>query len=162
MLINEFLREIENTYHKYFNNSRCSARLHTNLYKSMDIACYLAIDINELRGGYWENDIFNIRFTINTENGELEKGITQASEVPENLKIESYQKSYLLKPATHYMAFGSKQLSFRKTKGNYKKILVTLDKFFKQLHEELMKDIEADQIHNNHLALLKTKLNINN
>jgi len=157
MKINELIQQIENTYNKHFPLSKCFVKLSTNLYSSIFIDCHLAGDKTELYNGYWENDIFRIRFSIDTDKGAF-KNINEMSEVPENLRMEIDSKSYLLKPANPHMAFDRRNLSFRKTKGNAKKIVATLDKYFAKLKEELIKDLQAGLIHKNHINLLTEKL----
>ena len=160
MTMKKFLEEIEKTYSKYFPNSKCFVKLSKNLYHSISINCFLANDRIELSGGYWENDMFSITFWIDTEKGQFDKNIILDSEVPNNLKLECTNKSYLIKPNTKYMAYGRTKLTFRKTVGNDEKILKSLDKFFKKLYDSLLEDIENNNIHEKHIELLKRKLEI--
>lgn len=160
MLVNEFLQNVEKTYYKYFPVSKCYVKLSKNLYCNIDITCFLASNKEELSGGYWDNDMFSIRFSIDTDKGQFNRDITENSELPENLKLESNQNSYLLKPNISYMAYGRKGISFRKTKGNAEKIINVLDKFFSKMHDELEQDIEANLIHDDHIKLLKEKMGV--
>lgn len=158
MIMKELTQEIERSYNKYFKNSKCFVNFSKNLYSSISINCFLANNKEELTNGYWENDMFSIRFSIDTERGQFSKDIDINSEVPENLKLEANAKSYVLRPSVSYMAYDRKKLSFRKTIGDSKKIIATLDKFFKKLHEELEKDLQLNLIHDNHKNLLIEKL----
>lgn len=158
MKVQDFLNEVENTYSKYFTNSRCEVTLSTKLYRDIYIRCYLANNKRECANGYFENDMFNICFMLDTENGELEKSITLVSELPNNLRLKSVSKGYLTKPENDYLAYSHRNLSFRKTTGDYKKILKSLDSFFSKLSTQLKKDISEDNIHKHHIDLLKSKL----
>jgi hypothetical protein len=158
MIIKDFLKEIETMYNKQFPTSKIFVKFNTNLYSSIIISCMLAGNNTENAGNYWENDMFNIRFSIDNEGRAFQKDITIDSELPENLQIESSMYSYLIKPENKYHAYSSHKLTFRKTKGNVEKILNTLDKFFVKLKCELLQDIEKELIHNNHLNLLLEKL----
>lgn len=158
MKVNEFLKEIEGNYNKYFTNSKCHTKLSTSLYHDIDVRCYLANNENECVNGYWENDMLSIIFSIETEEGEFPKDVNLYSDIPENLILKIHDKSYLLKSENQYLAYGRKNLSFRKTKGNSKKLINTLDKYFKKLHDELLNDIEKDNIHKDHISLLKNKI----
>lgn len=158
MKMRELTNQIQQAYSKYFTDSKCSVVLSSNLYHSVSIACFLANNKTELSGGYWENDMFSIRFSIDTETGEFSKDLTLDSEVPNNARLTVSRKSYALKPPSRYFAFGTKQLAFRKTVGEGEKIVKSLDKFFSKLHAELLQDIKADLIHDNHKALLASKI----
>lgn len=158
MKAKEFIEQIKNSYNTYFEDSKIFIRLSTNLYRSIDFSCFLANNKNELSGGYWENDMLSIRFSIDTEQGQFNKNIDLESELPENLKLETWDKSYLLAPTNKYMAYDRKQLKFRKTKGNDIKLLKTIDKFFNYLHDEIENDLENNLIANNYIDLVKEKL----
>lgn len=154
----KFLEEIEKTYHKYLPNSKCKAVFSKNIYSSISVYCFLANDKTELFNGYWDNDMINIRFTIDTGKGEFDKDINVESELPDNLKLEANSKSYTIKPTEKYMAYGRRKVYFRKTVGNGDKIIKTLDKFFNKLYNQLQDDLEHDIIHDNHRKLLINKL----
>lgn len=157
IIMKDFLQEIEKTYGKYFTNSKCVVEF-GSLYKSIYVRCYLVNNKNESINNIVQNDMFSISFSIKTENGEFSKDINLESLVPENLVIEVTDNSYTIKPELQYMAYGRRKLNYRKTKGDSTKLLKTFDKYFKKLSEELKKDIEENNIHDNHIQLLKEKL----
>ena len=158
MKMKEFLNEIENSYKEQFPKSKIVAELDNRFYNSISITCFIANDINEVANRIWQNDMLSIYFSIDSINGEFAKDITIESEIPENLKIEVSRKSYLIKPENRNMCYGRRKLSFRKTTGNYNKILKSLDKFFRRLRISLEKDVELNAIHDNHISLLLEKL----
>jgi hypothetical protein len=160
MLVKDFTKKVEETYNRYLPASKCFARLSTNLHPSISISCFLANDKTELYNRYWENDMMNIRFSIDTEKGEFPKDIMNDSEIPNNLQLTIWSKSYLLKPLKSNMCYDGKQLPFRKTKGDSQKIINTLDKYFLKLHAELLQDLKNNLIHDNHKNLLISKLAI--
>lgn len=146
MRTNEFTAEIEQAYKKYFPDSHIRARFDSNLYGNIWVNCFLVSDKSELSGGYWENDILHIRFRIQTTTGEFSKDITKESQLPDNLMLEVIDKSYFIKPASRMMAYGRRDMSWRKTKGDAAKILNYLDKCFSQLRESLVNDLTQGMI----------------
>ena len=158
MKINEFMQQIETTYSKHFPLSRISVDYVGNIYRSISIVCYLAGNNTEVYNKIWRNDMLNIRFSIDAESGEFEKGTTIESEIPEKLKMEVNCKNYLIKPNNSHLVYSRRELTFRKTKGNAKKIVATLDKYFTKLKEELKNDLLAGNITDNHKELLTKKL----
>lgn len=158
LTVNELLQGIEKSYRKYFTDSKCIVQLDTKLYNSIFIKCLMANNKNEVHGGYFENDMLHISFMIDAEGKELDKTITIDSVLPENLQIKVLDNSYLIKPENNYLCYSSRKLSYRKTKGNADKLLKTFDKWFKKLSEELKKDIESNNIHDDHINLLNSKI----
>ena len=158
MKINELIQQIEVTYSKHFPLSRISVDYVGNIYSSISIVCYLAGNSTEVYNKIWRNDMLNIRFSIDAESGEFEKGTTEESELPEKLKMEVNCKNYLIKPNSTNMVYSRRNLSFRKTKGNAKKIVATLDKYFAKFKEELKNDLLTGNITDNHKELLTEKL----
>jgi len=158
MKINELMQAIENTYSKHFPLSRISVDYVGNIYRSISIVCYLAGDSTEVYNKIWRNDMLNIRFSIDAESGEFEKGTTEESELPENLKIEVNCKNYLIKPNNSHLVYSRRELKYRKTKGNAKKIIATLDKYFIKLKLQLQEDLKDEMITDNHKELVLTKI----
>lgn len=155
--IKEFLNLVENTYNKHFPNSICQATLYKGLGTSISINCYLAGNKEELINGYVQNDMFSIRFWMHENENNLQNA-TLETILNDNLKIECDAKSYTIKPDNDYMCYGRKKLSYRKTTGDYTKILKSLDKFFSKLKDELKKDLEDNKIHDNFKELLVNKI----
>lgn len=153
MKVNQFLETIKESYVKEFPNSKIIAKVNKGLGTSIYIKCYLAGSKEELYNGIAQNDMFNITFWMHEQN----ENISIEGELPENLYLECTEKSYLIKPDTEYMCYGRRKLSYRKIAGA-EKIINSLDKFFKKLRLELEKDIENNNIHDNHINLLKEKL----
>ena len=109
------------------------------------VQLYLAQDKSEEINGYFENDMFSITFKIR-ENGE------------NDYTMEKLNSSYSTKPTSEYMAYGRRQLAFRKTQGNEDKIITAFKKYVGNLHKALLEDLEQGNIHENHLELVKEKL----
>lgn len=158
MLIKEFIQEAENIYNKYFPLSKCFIRFSKNLYSNITIACFLAGDKKENSNNYWENDMFNIRFSIDTITGQFPNNIDENSIIPNNLVLECNRKSYDIKPESKYLVYDTKKVDFRKVKGDSKKLLQALDKFFKKLYAQLRDDLQAGIIHEHFKELLIKKL----
>lgn len=160
MKMNDFIEEVEKSYMKNFPESSCFVRYNGNLWRSISIDCKIAKNIDEVANRIWMNDMLHISFSIATDKGQLPKGIEESSELPENLMLEVERKFYMIKPIASepYVAYSSRSLSFRKTKGNAEKIIKTLDKYFKTLREQLEKDLSDGAISDSHIELLKSKL----
>lgn len=159
MKLNELLTGIKEAYGKYFPESLCKVQYSDNLYSSIYINCYIGKDKEEFANGIMQNDMLGISFLIDSNGKQLPKGLIADSEIPESLLLENKSKSYLTKPENQYLCYSNKSISFRKTKGEGEKIIKTLDKFFKKLHDELVAELEADNIHDSHKELLIKKLN---
>ena len=160
MKTNELITAIQESYGKQFPQSTIFVKYDPRLWRSIGVSCYLSGAREECHGGYWDNDLLRVRFSIATDAGQLPKDTTPESELPQNLELEIYAKGYLTKPtATEpYNVYSSKRLKFRKTKGNAEKILKTLDKYFKMLRSELENDLQQDNITANHKEQLIAKL----
>ena len=109
------------------------------------IRLYLAQNEQEEINGYFDNDMFSITLKIR-ENGE------------NDYTMEKLNSSYLTKPTSEYMAYGRRQLAFRKTQGNEDKIITTFQKYVENLHKALLEDLEQGNIHENHITLLTQKI----
>ena len=158
MKVKEFNQEVERAYNKYFPNSKVFVKLSKTLYRSISINCCLAGSQNEVYNNIWENDMLKLIFSIDTIAGEFNKDITEESELPDNLKLEVHRKSYFIKPTSGFLVYDSKKLKFRKAKGDSKKLITILDKYFKSLHNELKNDVAANKIHDNYRELILKKI----
>lgn len=161
--VNEFLKDIENTYNKYFPNSTCWARVYDArpvVYglkqNSICINCYLAGDNRENSGGYWENDIFNITFWLHD--------VVEGDGLIDNMELTSTTHSYRIKPTNKYLAFESKRVPFRVVKGNSQKILQGFDRFCKKLRDMVEEDYYNDNFKSDkgydHLNFVGKKLGL--
>ena len=109
------------------------------------IRLYLAQNKQEEINGYFENDMFSITLKIR-ENGE------------NDYTMEKLNSSYSTKPTSEYMAYGRRQLAFRKTQGNEDKIITAFKKYVGNLHKALVEDLKQGNIHENHITLLTQKI----
>lgn len=159
MKVNEFLQEVESIYKSEFSHSLISVKYSSNLYASIWIIPLLAGDKSEVYNGIWENDILRVRFEIDTQAGEFNHALKLDNDLPENLRLSEHGKSYWIKPDNQYMAYGTRRLSFRETKGDALKILASWSKFVKQLKQSLTDDLSAGMITDNYKDLVEKKLN---
>ena len=158
MRMNELITNIENSYYRYFPDSKIFVKFST-FYPSISVKCYLAGDKTENISNYWNNDILNIQFMISGENfREFSRDINQESEL-NIVSLENNYKSYHIKPDSPYMVYSRRKLSFRKVQGNSEKIIKSLDDFFKKLKKSLLDDLNNGNIHKNHLDIARVKLN---
>ena len=149
--VDDFIEDIEKTYKKYFPKSLIKIRK-ADILGSKDITadCYLAKDESEVPHRILDNDTFRIRFCIeNLEN---------FNDLPDVMMLEWYYKSIKLNPSDEYYYCDFKQLPFRKTKGDAVKILKTLDRYFKLLKDTLVKELENDNIHDDCIDVVKSKI----
>jgi len=158
MKFKEFTQEIQQSYNKYFPHSRCFIELSKGFHYNIYLRCFLANNVEELASGYWNNDMFDIRFFITPPKGQFEKDFTVNSDLPEDLIIEFHSNSYVIKPPTNYLVYGRHKVFFRKTKGDSKKIIKTLEKFFLNLSNSLKDDLEKNNIHKNFINLVEEKI----
>jgi hypothetical protein len=160
MNITEFKTQLEKSYAKYFTNSKIKIQ-NNCLGEGFNISCYLVNNIDEAINRIIQNDMFNISFEIitQTDNSNYFKPkITTLAELPQGLVLNIWHKSYITKPDNKYYVYGRKYLNYRKQKGTAEKILIILDKYFSMLNSELKKEIQNNNIHDNFIELLKTKL----
>lgn len=137
--------KLELVYKEVFKNSKIALSRSDLAKNVLWIQLYLAQNKQEEINGYFENDMFSITFKIR-ENGE------------NDYTMEKLNSSYLTKPTSEYMAYGRRQLAFRKTQGNEDKIITAFKKYVGNLHKALLEDLEQGNIHENHLELVKKKL----
>lgn len=137
--------KLELAYKEVFKNSKIVLSRSDLAKNVLWVQLYLAQDKSEEINGYFDNDMFNIILKIR-ENGE------------NDYTMEKLNSSYLIKPTSEYMAYGRRQLAFRKTQGNEDKIITTFKKYVGNLHKALLEDLEQGNIHENHLELVKEKI----
>lgn len=140
--VSEFMQEIRDLYNNYFPASTCSVRLVKSLGTALWIDCYLAKDASECENGISGNDMFHISFWFPDDFA----GLTNDSLVPDFLTMEISQKIIKTAPDNDYMAFGAESLPFRRVKGSPDKILKTLDKYFKMIHDTVERLIDEDML----------------
>lgn len=137
--------KLELVYKEVFKNSKIVLSRSDLAKNVLWVQLYLAQDKSEEINGYFDNDMFSIIFKIR-ENGE------------NDYTMEKLNSSYLTKPTSEYMAYGKRQLAFRKTQGDEDKIITTFKKYVGNLHKALLEDLEQGNIHENHLELVKEKI----
>ena len=166
MNLTELKQEITKEYNKILPNSKIRFMDFTVYHKninneyvkkidSITVRCFLAKDQSECINNYFDNDMFNISFNIKFKNN-----IYHNTDILQDMILINYNKSYLIKPDNQYMAYSRTMLAFRKTEGDAKKIIKALSKFFSNLKTSLTDDYNNNVIHDNHIELLKAKLNL--
>ena len=79
-------------------------------------------------------------------------------ELPEELVMEAWANSYLIKPDNTYLCYESRKIPYRKTKGSAEKLIATADKFFGKLYDMVLEDFNNGNIHDNYIELVKENL----
>lgn len=169
MTVGEFINSVKAIYNKYFADSECVAQnLKVLGMEYIGIKWYLSKDRSETAHGIRDNDMlwvtFNIDLEDNTESGRVydmyiyDNSSKNDRPMPGTITLEVKQKSYLTSPEVKYMAYGRRDLPYRKTTGTPQKILNTLDKYAQKLHASLEADLASGVIHPNHQELVRAKL----
>lgn len=139
ILTPEQMEELKEIYHKYFKNSLLSIRSpHFDDLKEkyLYINFYLAADKKEVYNGYFENDMFSLSFEL----------IKTSSTT---FTLISRDSSYLIKPVFDtFMAYNRVKVPFRKTSGDFKKIISTLEKHLKKFNNSLKESLKNNYICN--------------
>ncbi len=144
--VDAFLEEVERLYHRYFPRSRIDAVAPRILGRySIFIRCYLAGDGKEVPYGIWDNDMFNVRFHID---------LTDDRQFYDPIVLESRVSFIWIKPESQYLAFSRAKVPFRKTKGDTRKILQALDKYFARLKDTLIRVDDEDLVPENRQDLV--------
>lgn len=146
--VQEYIDEIKSIYAKYLPKSFCDARLRKMIGdNTLYIYCYLESE-DKMAGLYVQNDMFSITFNsfINVEDSN--------SAISDDMILENQSKSYKIKHENPHMAFDSRKLSFRKTKG-VAKSLKAFDNFMKKLVKSLDEDYKNGNIHKNHTEVFE-------
>ncbi len=158
MKYGEFKKELERIYNEKFKDSQCVVESST-FYKSIWITLFLSKNQSECANNIRMNDIFHIQFRIATVNGEFESIIENDTELDGvDLVLENTNNCYMTKPDNQYCVYGSKSVTFRKTKGDTSKILKSFEKYVTRLYDSLVADLENDIIHSSHIDMVKSKI----
>ena len=158
MKISEFQVQIKDIYKKHFPESFVHVSHAKNLYNSIGISCCLAGGQDELSGGYWQNDMFHISFSVDADGSELPRNLGADDELPEVLRLEKWHSSYLIKPESSYMAFGREAVPYRRTTGDAEKLITAFDKFCGRLRNSVEQSVKDGKIHDSYAMLIPQKL----
>jgi hypothetical protein len=153
--IEKFINELKELYLEFFPNSASDIYFYKTSYgsPSIEIKFYLANNENELPNGYWQNDMFNFSFSI-----KLPKGIEQSSELPLEMVLVKNASSYLIKPSSSAFYANGRDISFRKTTGNEKKIKQSLTRLLGRVKASIESDIESNEIHRGFVEIVSRKI----
>lgn len=149
MKMEDLKNDLKKIYNFKFKNSGVVIHDYSNFWgnnkECFVIKLYLSENEKECANNIIENDMFNISF-------EVEK-------VGENEYIlKAFDTSYVIIPSIEYMYYGRKKVAFRKTKGDYYKILKAFTKFCGDLKESVIADIKGEKIHDNFKEIVKQKI----
>lgn len=128
-------------YHKFFNDSKIEVKQALLFSRPfIDVQCYLARDITELKSKLWHNDMFNIHMTLDTVN--------------ENEVMFTYlSKDYIVKNGRKKIAKQSRTI-----KRDEISILKEFDSMFKKIHDSLIEDINNNNINEDYAELLHKRI----
>lgn len=148
----EFKEEVKKAYAKRFPQSACEVKIFKCLGRMITIDCYMAGDKSELLYGYAANDMFAVGMSIN-----LPDSFDDNDDLPENLVLKWNSSIIKAKPES-WLAYDAENISYRKTTGDSKKIIKSLDKYFQRLYDTTKKLMEEDRIHPNYAELVSRKV----
>lgn len=151
----EFAEMVIGKYEEKFPESMCKVREYKCIGKSIVIDCFLSGKNSGINcSGVASNDMFKICFNISLPD----KFNFETEELPENLELIAWQNTYLINPENKYLCYESRKIPFRKTKGDAKKIIVVLEKFFEKLYISVLEDIKHGNIHKNYTEIVAEKV----
>lgn len=135
----QFKKEVENAWRKYFPKSYCSVEFFGNIGKYLYIRCFLASDDrSEHRNGYLENDDFHFTFVI-----DLPKSYDLKRPLPDYLEAEVKSKIMYTKPKSRNLAYSHETVKLIKMKGTPEQIIKKLDGAFKKIHDKFKEILKA-------------------
>lgn len=149
----EFKEEIQKAYAKRFPQSACEVKILKYLGRMISIDCYMAGDKSEFLFGYASNDMFSVGMSIN-----LPDDFGNDDDLPEKLVLQWNSSFINIKPEENWCAYDAEDVSCRKTTGDAKKIIKTLDKYFQRLFDTTKNLMEEDRIHQNYAELVSKKV----
>ena len=152
MTIKEFLGAVKKIYADHFPDSQCQAKLAKNLGRAIFIDFYLAKDSSEVSHGYAQNDMFKCGFVIH-----LDDNVETDSPMPD-ATLEAMSSVIATKPSNKWLAYDATKVPFRKTTGNAKKLLSTIEKYVQKLANTIHTEYENDNIADNYKAIVKSKI----
>lgn len=147
----EFCNEVKKLYKKYMPNSNVFVKFETNLAPWIRVVPHVCKSIEECPSKIIHNDPLHVRFSIFLKN------IKADTPLPETLVMEVDDKYFTTTPDDK-CTYGTHKFPFRKVKGNAKKLLSVLDKYFKTIKFDIKKLLQDNKIHKDHLELVKYKI----
>lgn len=141
---NKQIDQIKQIYNKYFKNSAIIVTqgvLCDNIYF---IDCYLSQNEKECINGYFENDIFKIKFKI--------------TESDNSFMLENLTKCYMIKPKNEWLYCDYSKISFKRTIGNFEKIAKSFENFIIKLKNNIIEDYQNNNIHKNAKNIIASKI----
>lgn len=144
---NQLAEEIQKEIEKIFPNCYVKATWGGNLYSSISVKFMLGKDKSEWSNGIFNNDIANIRFTIDLKGGrEIPRDGNIDNQI---LQMEASSSSFTVNPPEgSYLVYGRVKIPFRKPTGDAQKIIdytkkyfTTAKKLFQDYQEEMPKEL---------------------
>lgn len=157
----EFASRINEKYAEAFPSGHCQVSEYLCLGKSININMYLS-GKNEDKNQpmMLHNDMFKICLNIDLPGSFNFK----TDDLPGKMVMECWSNCYFVKPDASYHACSSsplyciRKIPYRKTTGTAEKLVATVGKFIEKLHKMVSDDLEAGNIHDNFLTMVKENL----
>lgn len=147
--VDAFLEEVERLYHRYFPRSKIDANVVSILGLRIYIDCYLAGDKSEVPYGIWRNDMFQVSLYID---------LTRDRQFYDPIVLEGSESWVKARSESRYHSFDMLKVPFRKTKGDTRKILQALDKYFARLKGTLVRLDDEGLVREEDQSLVDKKL----
>lgn len=146
----EFAERVVSEYHKQFPNSMCKVGIFSG--EMLYIDCYLAGCVEETINHIPMNDMIQLRLHAFVHNFNAKE-----DDLPD-LEMVVGSKCYKIKPSSRMVAYDCRTIPVRKTNGDAEKIIKTLAKCFKSMHDLIAQDLADGNIHQNYASLVEKKL----
>ena len=129
----QFLKAIEDAYHRYLPNSYIRARFNSNLGESISITTMLAASTDECSNHICQNDpIYGTFFIHGLKDGKL----------PATFTVEGgYGGTLYVKDPTGHLAYNRIRI-YRKVSGDAARVLAGMTKFFEKLAATIKTNID--------------------
>lgn len=149
MKYNEFKDRIKEEYAKRFPESLANVYIFKCLgLQDICINCYLAANQKEEISGYFENDMFSVRLSV--ELPKIGKFDAETDELPRTLRLKWSTSSVATRPEVPWMVYGRQSIPFRMTSGSPEKLISAFGKYVDRLKKtvvEIRKDGKLDDSH---------------
>ncbi len=155
MKFDEFAHNIVSAYSKRFPGGYCRVAKYVCFGKSITIDMYLSSkETGKSTSVMGDNDMFKICLNVSLPD----KFNYESDELPEKVTMESWSNHYLVKPELPYMAYSSRKVPYRKTTGAAEKLIATAEKFMDRLHDMIVEDLAAGNVHENFIRIAQENI----
>jgi hypothetical protein len=136
-----FAKEIKDAIGKIFPNFGVFTYYKNDLLPSITVSVRIGKDKSEWSGGIAGNDALSSLLSI--------KGINDDGSLTDSMEMTNLQSSVMTKPENEMFVYGSVKIPFRKVKGDKKKILQAIVKYYQNV-KSVLKDVKNKNLNHPH------------